>query len=326
MKNDDLVSVIIPAHNRSLLLQECLESLAQQTYQVIEVLLIDDASEEDVKRVFNSIHWPVSYSCQYIRSEINVGPGVAREMGRQAARGEFISYLDSDDLWCPQKIEQQVQRLLNDPNAGMCYCISKEFKTLPLSGTENIRIRSDQEFSSFLPHILVGRPWGTAACLWRRWATDLVGPWSPGRVWEDYEYDCRAGCHDIPVIFLPDVLCFYRRLETQVSWSPAEFHNKRLLQVPNLISMAQDLERFGKLADREINERMITLLYQIGLSLIIHKEIKIGRECLDQIARLHTAPWTLRLWVGAISTISEALHTNLIARVAHRFALPNVRE
>jgi glycosyltransferase involved in cell wall biosynthesis len=322
MKNLNLVSVIIPAHNRSLPLLETLESVARQTYRTLEVLVIDDASEEDILAVFDSIDWPLSYTRHYIRSETNGGPGAAREIGRQAASGEFISYLDSDDLWEPQKIEIQIRKLLDNPSAGMCYCISKEFKTLPFDGKEEYRIRSEQTFSSFLPHMLYGRPWGTGACLWRRWATDQIGPWLPTRVWEDYEYDCRAGCHDIPVIFIPDVYCYYRRRERQSSWSHAEIVKYRLMQAPSVIAMAQDLEQFGKLADKRIGERMISLLYQIGLSLILNKEWNAGRKCLDQIVHLSTSPYFLRLWVSAISIISELLHTDLMARVARKLSYP----
>ena len=316
-----LVSVIIPTYNRSQILTEALDSVWAQTYRPIELIVVDDCSTDDTGRVVeawcnghqdnNALE---GFTLKFIRSEINRGPGASRESGRLQASGDYLCYLDSDDLWHPAKIEKQLALLRQSPDAGMCYCSSKEFSTLPFDGNEQLRNRSDQSFSTFLPTILSGRPWGTAACMWTRQATDRIGPWFPGRVYEDFEYDGRAGCHDIRIIFLPDVLCYFRFRKT----SDEDFRKGRVLEVPAMLSLAQTLDRFGKLADSTTNVRLIGQLYIRGLWLIINGDENPGKEYLNQILHLSATTRRMNVWLRAVIYLGSTLHTNLVARLAKK--------
>lgn len=265
-----LVSVIVPCHNRHLMLEECIYSISNQTYPNIEVIVVDDASVEDICEVVlkAEVHYPISF--QYIRSNDNIGPGHARELGRQRASGEYICYQDSDDLWHPEKIEYQVKCLQENKHAGMCYCSSLQFSTLPLAGNEPYRKYSNASFSEFLPMLLVlrQRPWGTGACMWTRSATDRIGPWFCGWTWEDMEYDCRAGCHDIKIVHLNQSLCYYRS-------SPVNNSQLRQLDLTSLlknttaaiIQIGHQLEDNGKLFNREISIAYAWLVYDHAISL-----------------------------------------------------------
>ena len=179
------------------MLRQCLDTIAAQTYPALEVIVVDDASEGDIPAVINAIPWPSNLGPQYIRLEQNRGPGAAREVGRKQAQGDFICYLDSDDLWHRDKVAMQVEVLQNHSAAGMCYCISVRFKGAPLTGEEPVSRLSDRPFTSILPQLLYSRPWDTSACMWTRRATDRIGPWWAGWTWEDVEYDLRAGCLDL---------------------------------------------------------------------------------------------------------------------------------
>lgn len=311
-----LVSVIIPVYNRFELAHQTIESVFSQDYRPIEVIIVDDCSDS----LFNleSIVPPSEISIQIIHLTNNVGPGAAREAGRLQAHGEFICYLDSDDLCSKEKIRRQVETLSASPETGMCYCVTREFKDTPFDENGSIRIRSDQNFPNFLPTVLYGRPWSTSACMWRRWATDRIGSWFPGRVWEDYEYDCRAGCDDIPIIFLPEVLCYYRCRETKGDPSLNEIRQKKLFQTPSLIQMAQNLDRFGKFEDPIIYKRLTSLLYSTGLWLIIVNENGAGHQCLNQILHISKTNWGMKIWLRLVSIAQKLLHTNLPARLARR--------
>lgn len=208
MTEENIVSIVIPVYNRADLLRECLVSVARQTYPFIEVIVIDDASTEDLKSVIDTIKWPTSFTYHYIRLDENQGPGYAREVGRLRATGNFINYLDSDDLFHPEKIKRQVALLNSHPEVGMCYCISLNFTAIPFDGSETIRRSYPTE--KILPALLEKRPWTTCSCLWTRTATNIIGPWFHGRIGEDTLYELTAGCKDIPIIFLPEKLCFCR--------------------------------------------------------------------------------------------------------------------
>jgi len=204
----DLVSIIVPCHNRSELLRECLESIAKQTHPSIEMIIVDDASTEDLKNIILGVDWPDTYMVKYLRLSENHGQGYAREVGRQHASGAYINYQDSDDLFHPEKIALQVEMLQRHPEAGMCYCITLNFYTHPFNGTE--RLRGSHYIDKILPGLLEKRPWATGSCLWTRATTDAIGPWYDGRGHEDFLYEVRAGCKDIAIIYIPQILMYVR--------------------------------------------------------------------------------------------------------------------
>ena len=106
---EGLVSTIIPVHNRPALLREAVASVLAQTYRPIEIIIVDDGSTDETGTRSGGLGGSHS-EVRTIHRE-NGGPGAARETGRLAARGEFIQYLDSDDLLLPIKFELQVAGL-----------------------------------------------------------------------------------------------------------------------------------------------------------------------------------------------------------------------
>ena len=100
------VSVVIPCHNAARFVGETLTSVMQQTYPAYEVLVIDDGSADDSAAIAES-YGP---SVRVIRQP-NQGESIARNRGIQEARGEWIAFLDADDLWSPTKLQQQMEHL-----------------------------------------------------------------------------------------------------------------------------------------------------------------------------------------------------------------------
>jgi hypothetical protein len=94
-----LFSVIIPTFNRANLLREALESVERQEFQDIEIIVVDDGSTDNLSPVIDEFQDRVTF----IRQD-NAGPGPARNRGAQAARGDYLAFLDSDDLWFPWTI------------------------------------------------------------------------------------------------------------------------------------------------------------------------------------------------------------------------------
>ncbi len=111
----DLVSVIIPTYNRETLLKEAIKSVSGQTYRPIECIIVDDGSTDGTKKMAEELMELNSdfFSIKYFYKN-NEGAQVARNTGTLAAAGEFIQYLDSDDLLNKEKIEKQVIYLRNN--------------------------------------------------------------------------------------------------------------------------------------------------------------------------------------------------------------------
>ncbi|MDH3690846.1 MAG: glycosyltransferase family 2 protein [Gammaproteobacteria bacterium] len=202
-----LVSTIIPVYNRPVLLEETVNSVLGQSYRPIEIIIVDDGSED--KETPKLIEDFTRCRPDLIKAAIqdNQGPGAARETGRKIASGEFIQYLDSDDLLEPKKFQYQVEQLRKNPHCGVSYCVTKR----PYCSTpDEPWLRTGQSFRRILPDFLINRGWATLSPLWRRTACDQIGPWKKFSVMEDWEYDCRAGLLGIDVIHCPEPLAVVR--------------------------------------------------------------------------------------------------------------------
>jgi glycosyltransferase involved in cell wall biosynthesis len=113
------VSVIIPSFNRSNFLRSAIESVLKQTFQDFEIIVVDDASTEDVLGIVQGF---CDKRIKYIRHETNKGEAGARNTGLTHSRGEFIAFLDDDDEWFPEKLGLQVAKLEDSlPGTGLIY-------------------------------------------------------------------------------------------------------------------------------------------------------------------------------------------------------------
>lgn len=121
MKNDPLVTVIIPCFNSESFIQDSIRSVLQQTYKNTEIIVIDDGSTDDtllkLERFGNEI---------VIYTKANEGSASARNLGIQNSNGKYIAFLDSDDIWLPEKIEKQL-RLMIENNLDLVYCGGESF-------------------------------------------------------------------------------------------------------------------------------------------------------------------------------------------------------
>ena len=100
------VSVIVPVYNTSIYLEECINSIINQTYKNLEIIIINDGSTDDSLKVINNFK---DKRIKIIDFKSNKGVSVARNKGVEESTGDFICYLDSDDYWNLKKIEKQVK-------------------------------------------------------------------------------------------------------------------------------------------------------------------------------------------------------------------------
>jgi glycosyltransferase involved in cell wall biosynthesis len=116
------VSVVIPCYNAALFLAETIRSALGQTCAPAEVIVVDDGSTDDSARVARSFGPPVRLVCQP-----NQGESVARNRGVEEAAGEWVAFLDADDVWEPNKLELQWRAAENDPTVVCIYCAHYTF-------------------------------------------------------------------------------------------------------------------------------------------------------------------------------------------------------
>ncbi|MDG5818691.1 glycosyltransferase family 2 protein [Natronococcus sp. A-GB7] len=103
-----LVSVVIPTYNRKDLLPTAIESALAQTYDNLEIIVVDDCSTDGTQELLKERY---ATEVRYLRHDENRGGSAARNTGIEAASGKYIALLDSDDEWLPRKVEKQVDRL-----------------------------------------------------------------------------------------------------------------------------------------------------------------------------------------------------------------------
>jgi glycosyltransferase involved in cell wall biosynthesis len=111
-----LVSVIMPAYNTARYIREAIDSVLEQDYPCKELIVIDDGSTDGTVEVLRSYGERIT-----LLQQRNQGSAVARNAGLAAARGEYIAFLDSDDIWLPGRLRLQVDHLMRHPDIGMVY-------------------------------------------------------------------------------------------------------------------------------------------------------------------------------------------------------------
>lgn len=114
------VSVIVLVYKSELYIAETIRSVLTQTYKYLEILIIDDGSPDRSVAICQQFTDP---RIKIIRQE-NRGVPAARNTGIRHAQGEYIAFLDGDDLWLPQKLEKQIEHLESSPTVGMSFCRS----------------------------------------------------------------------------------------------------------------------------------------------------------------------------------------------------------
>jgi glycosyltransferase involved in cell wall biosynthesis len=189
-----LVTVVIPVFNRAELLPEAVASVLAQSYPLVEVVIVDDGSSDNSCGVAQALADATPEKIRVFR-QANAGPGAARNHGLRHAHGEFIQYLDSDDLLEPRKFEWQVQALLDDPGAGVAYGLTQRVDLS--TGRSRPWARTGEPIGDIFPSFLMKRGWDTNSPLWRRSVCDRIGEWAEFRCMEDWEHDLRAGMEGV---------------------------------------------------------------------------------------------------------------------------------
>lgn len=193
-----LVSVLIPVFNCARYLGDAIESVRNQTYRPIEVIVVDDGSDDGSGEVAKRYGPFVQYVYQ-----ANAGNGAARNRAVSLARGRFFAFLDADDLFSAGKLERQMAAFDTDPGLDVVFGHMREFISPDLEDASAVPLRPAVERA---PGYL------TSVMLVRREAFDRVGPFSTALkvgVWVDWY--ARMAEQGLRSLLLPDIV-LQRRL------------------------------------------------------------------------------------------------------------------
>ena len=282
MSHPPFVSIIIPAYNRESLIGETLTSLINQTYGFWECLIIDDKSTDQTVDIIKK------YCLEDERFELiekNRGPGGAptcRNIGLKAARGEYVIFLDSDDLLFQHALAERVRFLQANPDIG--FCISGGIRgKLPLNRKENYFLISTYNSSNVLEEFFAFTiPWGTHCPTYHReklienklfWDENLKG-------FQDIDFHVQATISGIGYKYLagePDCL-----------WSIHEQDNIGSRITENHYGLEQKIYLYNKyFKNRRIEKKHISPLRSYLTNLYINDYLtkKDRKIVLDSIVK-----------------------------------------
>lgn len=283
-----LISIIIPVHNRPKLLAEALSSVSAQKYSHYEVVIIDDGSVEPIDQVIEKFRSTNKAPIILIRQD-NAGPGAARNRGLGAAHGDFIAFLDSDDLWYPEMLQAAVEVLTNNQAADMVCggwdMIDGSGKaTTGIFRPSGLQSLADQDFAKalifknrFPIHSLVFRK--ESFVRFGKFDTELVA-------FEDWELWVRMASQGCRVVFF-DVPAARWRLHHDIRRSPTgETFSYAVKQViEKLFSdkyVADRYTRYRSAAEILLWLQQASLYSQRGLTGNAAECIHYAERCLDQ--------------------------------------------
>ena len=203
MNGECLVSVIIPTYNRADTIERAINSVLAQSYNNIEIIIVDDASTDSTFRIIQTFK---DSKIKYIRNEKNLGPAISRNRGVFVAKGEIIAFQDSDDEWLSNKLEIQIEKMKNIPEFAMVYCPYLYFgkKTIRQVPDENIPIceLEGNIYSSLLKCNKIGTP----TILVKKEIFEIVGGFDENMyAYEDWDFAIKVS-RDYKIGYIPTAL------------------------------------------------------------------------------------------------------------------------
>lgn len=200
-----LISCIIPTFNGERYLREALDSILAQDHRPVEIIVADDGSTDRTIAVTASYGDPVRYVQQ-----LNQGPAAARNLGWGEARGEFVAFLDQDDLWHPEKLRRQFARFESRPELDVSVTYMRLFWDQAVR-VEEENFRRDRRTCDLPGYI-------TGTLLARRSLFETVGGFDPAlRHGDSMGWFLRAMEEGANIELSSDVLLYHRIHQSNLS-------------------------------------------------------------------------------------------------------------
>ena len=282
MSNSPLVSVVIPAYNRADTLADAIESAKAQTYNEIEIVVVDDGSTDETPQLIEN--YP---NVKYHRQK-NRGANAARNMGVERSEGVFVAFLDADDLWKPKKIEQQVNEF--DKATEKCGLVHTGIEIRDFSGDVIDQVTLPDVKNS-KRRLLLGNYIGTfSSILVYKRIFDEIGHLNEGLPsWQDWEFYLRiADEYDFEVVREPLTIKRSGK-ENQISRDLDSLLNTTYPFFESLISGQAD--EYGAIFQRRAIAR---LRMEVGDAALMHGDASVARQYLA--LAIISSPFESKVW------------------------------
>ena len=258
-----LVSVIIPNHNSLAFIPETLESVFNQTYKSIELIIVDDGSTDGSYEYLAQQNEP---SLKVVKNP-SKGACAARNYGLRLAKGAFVQFLDADDILDTKKIEIQV-RAINENIDSIAVCSTRHFYDSINNGkiTDTGFLHTTDDTASFLLKLygadgLTHNMVQTSAWLTPKALLDKAGPWDETLTKDqDGEYFCRVVATANKVIYTPEVLNYYRK---HLGGQNIANQRQRMHVESQLKALEAKANHLKKLADSQAYKNAFALQYKL---------------------------------------------------------------
>lgn len=272
-----LVSVIIPTFNRAKFIEQTLDSVFAQTYSPLEIIVVDNGSTDGTVQKLEPFKDRIIVAHE---PKSGMGGAHARNRGLDAATGDFVAFLDSDDLWMPTKIEKQVKFLEKHPDFGWCYTDLIGFDSD--SGRDLYQYSQTRTMHSGMAiqqaFIQIFTPLSTL--LIRKEVMAKVGKFWPTPKGTDAELAIRLAA-EAPVGFLSEVLARYRVHEDSVtgtiSGQQAFEAGKRVKE--------RAVELFPEQLAPMLDDALGSVATAVGLNLLKHGQKREARQMFSKAIR-----------------------------------------
>lgn len=306
------ISVIIPVYNGETTIRETIESVLNQTFTDFELIVIDDGSTDSTWEAIAQISDPRIQAFSYP----NCGSNASRNRGLEKSSGTYISFIDADDLWTPDKLESQYRTLQDCPEAGLAYswtdCIDES--------SQFLRPDSRATFSGdvFAPMLLAHFLSNGSNPLIRRQVFQKLGNFDETlKFAEEWEMYLRVARH-YPFVVVPKPQILYRQSANSMSMNVAQMEASAIDVIEKTFAQAPEALQYLKPRSLGNIYKYLTVKALEGTS-ARQRGISGFRFYLNALRNdrnLLTAPVTLKVLYKAaiISLFSPAIAQNILAK------------
>lgn len=313
----ELVSVIMPAYNAENYIGEAIQSVLSQTYDYWELIVVDDGSRDRTPEIVR--HWAsLDPRIKYF-AQPNGGPGKARNLGIQHARGNLVAFLDADDLWLPTRLEAQVG-ILTVTGADLVFTDGYMFIGNDWSDeTQSFgTITGRFEGREMLPLLFESNRIPMLSVLMRRTVLQEACPFLEDRYCEDYDLWLRLARRGVVFYGMADKLVRYRRHPASATAPHSTKSNLRSLSATNVrvlkdtVSVLQRHRNAPGLPTAVVRKRFTELYRTLIAALLEENSIEEARRYVGELRQLE--PFSIKTLFQTLLVVLVPRHYGRIRR------------
>jgi len=271
--NKPLVTVIVPAYNHENYIEACLKSVVEQTYDNMQIIVFNDGSTDRTGFVIEQFIKTHEIEIEYISKE-NEGLCKTLNKGLAMSKGQYIAIIASDDIWLPNKIEEQVSLLEKNRNLGLvctdAYFLRGEIETKVRYSDYKTKLKryfkNSVQNTNIYEALLVENFILAVTVMTRKECFNIVGVFDESLKYEDYDMWLRISSN-YPIGFIDTPLAYYRTHENNIS------NNTGLMLRGALQSISKQFEKNNSLEKKPIKK--IVLLFRFFLNVSRNRIAKI---------------------------------------------------